>query len=196
MSASMQRTTHLDLLKSQIDAGATDFSVFLRELGRPPSDDAYRAGARYAHMRLRERLEYVNWMYDRIDRARQQTLLNTARAEQKLVSVEELAAVKLERISSESLNVRTDVESWVRDAKKGGLQMEIRAVIVARRRVEAERDRLFRLWEDATRAEKANRPAEEAHVREDESEQQEETEAEADANGPMRRRWSGGSSFT
>ncbi|KAK5119327.1 hypothetical protein LTR85_007683 [Meristemomyces frigidus] len=157
---STQSRTPLDLLKSQIDAGATDFSVFLKEFGKPPTDQDYRTAVRYAYGRLREGLEYVSWMYDRIDRSRQQCRLNTAYAEQNLLTVEELAAVKVERISSESLNVRTDLDDWIHKAKKGGLQLEIKAVVEMNRVVEVEKGRLFQVWDDATSAEKASRPAE------------------------------------
>lgn len=159
---SAQRAEHLDLLKTQVDAGAPDFSVFVRECGSSPSESDYQAAVRYAHQRYHEGLDHVFWMCDRIDRARQQHLLNIACSERLLLSVEDLAAAKMERISSESWSVRKDLEVWIQLARKSALQAEIRALVEAKRMVAVEKDRLDRVWEDASRAEKTSRPGEKA----------------------------------
>jgi len=148
--------THLEILKQQIDVSAVDFSIFIRICGNPPTDDDYGDAVRYAQSRVRDRLEYIDWMYDRIDTLWQQSLVNATQAGSRDNDEVELVGERCVRLTVESLELNVD-EEWITAVRKGLLQREIRAAVEARKRVEEERDRLFVVWEDATRAEKASR---------------------------------------
>jgi len=146
---------HLDLLKAQIDTNKVDFSIFVKVISRPPTDDDYRAAVRYAYTLVNERFSNLASMYDRSDRLRQQALLDAAHAAGRRVLLDELDDVKVERFSEESLKVKVD-EEWIREAKKWYLQSEIKAAVEVLGKLEVERERLVGMCDELPGTEKAN----------------------------------------
>lgn len=158
MVTTSQDESHLDALKSMIDspAGDLDFSLFMKRFREVPSDDVYRKACRYAHVRFPGVYEYSNWLYEDVGKMQRQILLNKAKAGGGDVKMGALVAVNARRLEDVP-RLRIGDETWIQSARKGQLQAEMRKALDASRLLEAERDRLLPLSQDASEAGRAGR---------------------------------------
>jgi hypothetical protein len=148
-----------EVLKQQIDTSASqvDYSQGFILFGRPPTESTYRAACRYAHVRYIKCCECTNWLYDHIRKMRRQVVINQVKAEGRPLRMSDLKNTKEARASGLPL-LRVGDESWINAARKGELQQEINKAVIGRRMMEAERDRLMPLAQEAAKAEHESRP--------------------------------------
>ncbi|KAI6900489.1 hypothetical protein KC318_g8410 [Hortaea werneckii] len=160
-------STHLDLLKQQIDQAKLDFGRCVAVAGSPPRDEDYREAVRYSHDNLDFELERLVLMYDGLDYYNLQKVRDAAEARGPGArpTDQEFKQVLVERLTQEDILVHMNDEEWLARSKKWDMQQELQAAVDAmdtvrgeQRRIQALRWPKAKMEEDETSDDEASPP--------------------------------------